>query len=464
MNYGLNLPGLSSSESAGGPERAEIVPLTRTRFSPQLAPMVITLRSKLARWLSVLVGAALFLVATAWIARAYLAGHYASKPTIQDLQLAIKLDPRDADYHLQLGRLYEYLPSGTEPQKAMEEFHRAAALAPYDPEVWINLGGAAEFAGNVSEAEKYLRMADSLAPRVPVYQWPIGNFFLLHGNTQEAFSHFRMVLLGTHEYDQIIFSTAWKASGDAEQILQQLIPRDLSAEFRYLDFLIGSKRLPESLAVWNRIVNTPGTIETNQANRYLDSLLINHMPDEAFRVWKDLLKRGVVRYSAPSTPGDLITNGSLEDDIRNVGFGWRIAPVKDIYAGLDTSTFHSPGHSLVVQFSGEQNLYYRNVLQYVKVEPGSSYRLQAFMKTEGITTDSGPRLEVRDPYDPGALDKLTDNLTGTTEGWTPLLLDFKTGPKTELIVVSITRLPSQKLDNLIAGKVWLDDVRLTPMH
>jgi hypothetical protein len=84
------------------------------------------------------------------------------------------------------------------------------------------------------------------------------------------------------------------------------------------------------------------------------------------------------------------------------------------------------------------------------------------MRTEGITTDSGPRLEVRDPYDAGALDQFTEDLVGTTSGWTPVSLDFRAGPKTELIVVGVARPPSRKLDNLIVGKVWLDDVQLTP--
>jgi hypothetical protein len=84
------------------------------------------------------------------------------------------------------------------------------------------------------------------------------------------------------------------------------------------------------------------------------------------------------------------------------------------------------------------------------------------MKTEGITTDSGPRLEVHDAYNLAALDRMTDDLTGTTDAWTTVILDFVTGPKTEMLVLRLRRLPSKKLDNLITGKVWLDDVRLTP--
>ena len=426
--------------------------------------MEIVLRSKFARWSFMLVVVALFLLAAGWIAKTYIATIYASRLTVKDLKIAIQLDPENARYHLQLGRLYEYLPTSSEPEKAMEEFRRAAQLSPYDPDVWINLGGAEEFQGNITDAEKYLRRADYLAPRIPVYQWPIGNFLLLHGNTREAFAHFKMVLLGTRQYDQAVFSTAWKASGDANQILDQLIPEDLPAEFSYLNFLISTKRLPESQGVWKRILSTPGNFQPNEASSYIDSLISSHLPAEALDVWNDLEKKGVIRYSAASSEHDLITNGDFEDDMLNMGFAWRIAPVEGVYAGPDTSTYHSPGYALLVIFPGKLNLDYRQVYQYVKVQSGTTYRLQAFMKTDGITTNSGPRLEGRDAYDSSALDKSTEDLTGSSEGWTPLLLDFKTGPKTELLVVSLTRLPSQKLDNLIAGKVWLDDVRLTPLQ
>lgn len=422
--------------------------------------MQVVLTSKLARGSLMAVEILLFLLAVGWIAKTYVASIFASRLTVKDLELAIQLDPGNAEYHLQLGRLYEYLPISAQPERAMEEFRRAAELSPYDPEIWVNMGGAAEFAGNVTEAERYLKRADYLAPRIPIYQWPIGNFFLLHGNNREAFAHFKMVLVGTRDYDQAVFSTAWKASGDADQILEELIPQDLPAEFSYLYFLAASKRIPETRAVWKRILATPGKFQPDQAAAYMDNLIGNRQPEEAFEVWQDLQKKGLVRFAATGAEQDLITNGGFEDDMLNMGFAWRISPVEGVYAGLDTSTYHSPSHALLVQFPGKENFDYRQVYQYVEARPKTSYHLQAYMKTDGITTNSGPRLEVRDAYDPGALDKFTDDLTGSTEGWTFLRLDFSTGPATELLVISLARLPSQKLDNLIAGKVWLDDVRL----
>jgi Tetratricopeptide repeat len=425
--------------------------------------MEIAVSNKLARWLLILATIVLYVLATVRVARTYLAGVYAGKMRVEDLQRAIQLDPANSAYHLELGGLYEYMPTRAEPEKAMAEFHRAAELSPDDPGVWINLGGAAEFAGNVAEAEKYLRQADYLAPRLPLFQWRIGNFYLLHGNSQEAFAHFKMVLAGTRDYDPSVFATAWKASGDAEQILNQLIPNDLPAEFSYLHYLVSEKRYPEANQVWKLILSTPGTFLPRQVYAYMDDLIWNGEPGNAFQVWQDLQKKGLLRFPAAGDEHEKITNGNFEDDLLDAGFTWRIEPVEGAYAGLDTSTFHSPSHSLLVVFTGTHNLNYRATYQYVKVRPGTNYRLQAFLKTEGITTNSGPRLEVRDFYNPTEFDKFSDDLTGTSEGWTSVLMDFKTAPQTQLLVVGLARLTSQKLDNQIAGKVWLDDVSLTPL-
>lgn len=426
-------------------------------------PVQLTLKQALGRPALIAVEVIVFLLAVGWIAKTYIAQVVARTVDIKHLQLAIRLDPQNSQYHLSLGRLYEYVPASLDATKAMHEFRTAVQLSPYDPEAWINLGAALEFDGKIEEAEACLRRTDELAPKIPVYQWPIGNFFLLHGNTTEAFQHFKVVLAGTRQYDQIIFGTAWKASENPGEILNQLVPRDLPAEFSYLSFLLDHQHFEEADPVWKRILTSPAKFAPQQAAGYIDSLIHAHKANEAYRVWSDLGDEGLIRNAGPTTRGSLITNGDFEDEMLNMGFGWRIVPVPDVYAGVDTSTYHSPNHALLVQFMGKENLDYRRVYQYVKVSPNRSYRLQVFMKTDGITTDSGPRLEVRDVYNPRDLDTFSDGLTGSTDGWTPVHLDFKTGAKTELIVVNLARLRSKKLDNLIQGKVWVDDVKLVPL-
>jgi tetratricopeptide (TPR) repeat protein len=405
----------------------------------------------------------IFLAAATWIVKTYVAYELAQTPSVNNLELAVKLDRSSAEHHLKLGRLYEYTIADIQPQKALAHFQRAAQLNPYDPEVWLAFGGALEFQGKIPEAEACLRRADYLAPNLPAYQWPLANILLLQGSIDEAFRHFRVVLAGTSQYDQIIFRTAWRTTDDPDKILAQLIPQSISTEFSYLYYLLPQQRFTEAQAVWKRIVSSPEKFNLQQSAPYIDALISNRRPQEAYQVWSDLVRKGLVRIAVQGREENLVTDGDFEDELLNMGFSWRIWSVEGVYTGLDTTTYHSANHALLVQFSGKQNLDYAQVAQYVKVAPGRSYRLQAFMRTEKITTDSGPRMEVVDPYNPAALNQMTENLTGSSESWTPVLLDFKTSPQTELVMVRLRRLPSQKLDNLIAGRVWLDDVRLTPL-
>jgi Flp pilus assembly protein TadD len=426
--------------------------------------MNVEIRSRVLGRLLLGLAVVAFLLALVWIGKAYVAQRLAEQPSVHNLQLAIKLDPGNAEYHIQLGRLYEFVPATADSVKAVEQFKRAAELSPYNPAAWLNLALASEFQGNVEQAVQYLQKTDYLAPRLPEYQWPIGNSYLLHNNTHEAFRHFKVVLAGTREYDQLIYRMAWKASGDPKVVLQDLIPDDLGAEFSYLSYLMTQHQYEETQPVWQRIINGKTVFTPQHVGGYIDGLISAHEPGRAFQVWTDLERKGIVRYASPGPNPNLVTNGDFEDQMLDLGFAWRIIGVDGAYAGLDTSNYHSPAHSMLVAFTGKQNLSYRYVFQYVKVNPSTSYRLQGFMMTDGITTDSGPRLEVRDAYDARALDQMTPDMVGTSNGWSPLLLDFKTGPKTELIILSLTRLPSQKLDNMIAGKVWLDDIRLTPLE
>lgn len=423
--------------------------------------MRITLRGNLSRLLAVVFEGILFLGFVLWAFRTYMAYSLAQTSTLPNLLRAVRLDPANADYHLRLGRLLQYNLPDLDPAQAMEHFRKATQLSPYNPQPWLDLGAALEFQGETAEAETCLRQADFMAPNLPAFQWAIGNFFLLHGNVDDAFRHFKIVLSGSSQYDQILFSTAWKASGDADKILEQLIPNQIRTEFPYLYFLVGQERFTEAQNVWKRIASSPETFSAIQASAYMEHLIRAHRLAEACQVWSDLRRKGLIPANYEATSKNLLVNGDFEEKPLPMVFDWRIITLEGVYVGIDRSAFHSPSSSLVIQFSGKQNLDYRHVFQYVKVEPEHSYRLQGFMKSEGITTDSGPRLEVREAYNPNVLERFSEDLVGTTTSWTLLTVDFTTGPKTELIVVGVSRLPSQKLDNLIVGKVWVDDLTLT---
>ena len=345
----------------------------------------------------------------------------------------------------------------------MEFLHRAAALNPRGPQAWLELSVAYGLHGDADKAQAYLRRASFLAPQLPSIQWVVGNFYLLQGNTDESFRHFKVTLNGGHRYDGILFRTAWKAAGDGEKILRELIPPRLDTEFSYLEYLLSENKLSETMAVWERIASSPQKFEPNRVKRFMDRLFTARMLGEADQVWNDLRAKRLISSVYQPTAQNLIINGNFEEDIIDVGYDWRIGRIEGVQAASDEGNFHSPGHAMRIRFAGKANLSYWHVYQYIRVEPKRKYRLQAFLKTDGITTDSGPRLRVVDVYDPEQLTKFSESLTGSTRGWNQTILDFATVPTTELIMVSLARVPSTKLDNLIAGTVWLDDVTLTPL-
>ncbi|MGO9273364.1 MAG: tetratricopeptide repeat protein [Terriglobia bacterium] len=425
--------------------------------------MEITLSNRPSRIATQLLATAAFLLATAWITKAYLATRLGGAPTLPGLRYAIRLDPTQSLYHLELGRLLQYNPAVVDPEQSVVELKQAVRLSPYDPEVWRSLAVALQFEGRTEESLACLRRADTLAPRLPALQWDVANAFLLHGQVAEAFRHFKVVLAGSDRYNVILFNTVWEASHDASQILAQVIPESVPVELSYLDYLARRAQFDDARSVWERIVASPDRFAPAQAAAYLDKLITAHRPAEAWQVWEDLRSRGAIGELEHPTDQNLMINGDFEQEALNLGFSWRIVPAPGTYAGIDSTHHHSASHSLLVQFSGKDNINYENAFQFVRVSPGSSYRLSAFLRTQGITTDSGPRLMVRDAYDPQALAKVSDDLEGSSEGWTQVILDFKTGPRTELLVVGLARLPSRKLDNQIAGRVWLDDVNLAPL-
>jgi hypothetical protein len=97
----------------------------------------------------------------------------------------------------------------------------------------------------------------------------------------------------------------------------------------------------------------------------------------------------------------------------------------------------------------------------VPVEPNRRYRFEAFLKTDSITTDNGLFFNVATIGAPReeAFSIATGNRVETI-GWVQEQLDFQTGPSTGVVVLQLRRSPSPKLNNLIQGKVWIDNLSL----
>jgi hypothetical protein len=378
-------------------------------------------------------------------------------PSLESIRWAERWDPSAPEYHVQYAEALAAASADGDVREVARELETATKLGPNRAGNWVRLGEALDRTGNGEAADLSYQRALGLFPRSPEFNWYYANFLIRANQENRALAPLRLTILGDPALRVGAFDLAWRAGLPAKQILE-MVPERQEILSAYLDYLTATNRLDAAAEAWKRLIAAPEPFNIDAAFRYFDALIRGRRTADLVPLWTDLARHDARRI--PALPGgNLILNGGFESPILNGGFDWRISPVDGAEVSLDTSIVRSGARSLAIRFDGSRNVDFSRVVEYVAVEPGASYRFTANTRTEGITTDSGPRIRIYDPFDGKALSLESGNLTGASE-WTEQRLDFRTGPETHLIVVQVARPPSRKFDSRIEGKFWMDDVSL----
>jgi len=420
-------------------------------MGPQASPASLLGRGLLALLLAVLLVQA---------AREAVASRLAARNSLDGIRRAERWDPSNPEYPARFGRALAADPVDADPQEVAHAFGTAARLGPHRAENWAGLGEALDLAGDSAGAARAYERALQLFPRSPAINWQYANFLIRAGDATQAAAPLRAAIEGDATLRMGAFDLEWRAGMPSAEILA-IVPARQEILSAYLDYLVRTERLDAAEDAWRRLVASPDAFDMDAALRYFDALLHVHRVDALEALWADLARHDPARVHA-ADGANRITNGGFEDAVLGGGFDWRIVPIDGAEAEIDTETVRGGSRSLCVRFDGKHNLAFGHVAQYAAVEPGTAYRLTAWVRTEGITTDSGPRIGVYDPFDRAALSSETGNLTGTA-AWQEQTLEFRTPPETRIVIVQVVRPPSRKLDNQIAGTLWLDDVSLSPI-
>jgi tetratricopeptide (TPR) repeat protein len=378
--------------------------------------------------------------------------------TADGIRRAAKWDLANPEYPAQLAHLVASEMVSADPREMVTDLEHATRLGPRRAIHWANLGEAYELDQRTPDAARAYERAVALFPKSPQINWQFANFLIRSGNVRDAVVPLREAILGDPGLRTGAFDIAWRAGIPPAQVLD-LVPNRQDILSAYLDYLVQTQRLDAAPDAWRRLLASPEAFDMDAAFRYFDALLLARRVDEMLAVWSDLARHDPARIPWQPRAANLVFDGGFEAPILNGGFGWRTSPIEGAAVSFDNRHAHSGTRSLVIRFDGKHNLDFANVAQYVSVNPLASYRFLAYARAEGITTDSGPRIAIYDPFDRGALSVEGENLTGTS-AWTAQDLAFHTGANTRLIVVQIVRPPSRKLDNLIAGTLRLDEFSL----
>ena len=380
-------------------------------------------------------------------------------PSKENLERGIRWDSRNPSLWARYARQWLFLPDSSESQRAADAYLRAATLNPLDFGNWNGLANAYLQMGDKKKAEAALRAELTAVPHSPDASWRLANFLLQEGRSPEAFPYLRAAATYERSFRVPVFDLVWRLLADPEVILRELVPSGVEARTDYLQFLLARRKLAEAYPVWKEIQTEKTMVVLSLGNAYAEALAAAGMGMEASRVWNELLD--ITGRTKTMPPGELLTNGDFEANLPNAGLDWHLTKGPGYKIELDEFVFQNGTRSLRVTFDGTSNPDFSGAWQAVPVEPNRDYRFQGYLKTDNITTDNGLYFGIASQ---GALPEerffhSTENRVETAV-WNREQLDFRTGPNTRVVLISLRRSQSRKLNSLIQGKAWIDNLSL----
>jgi len=371
---------------------------------------------------------------------------------IEVAQLAEQLGPADPQTHYASAVLYEksFLPDDI--ARGLDEYAQATSLSPHNYLFWLDLGNARARDGDLQGAERCLRVAAELAPNYASVQWALGNVMLRQGNSAEAFASIQKAAVADPEYAPAGANLAWQffggeigpirdAVGDSPAIVEALVP-----------LLANEKRDDEALTFWNAMPGSKNEGQLKQSGTALyDGLMARKRFRDALHVYSE------ISSDASKPEIGKITNGGFEGDIKTAGaspFEWNIADGIQPQIALTDGQKHGGGRSLLIVFNQNGTSEFRLVSQTVAVEPGKTYEIGAFYKSD-IQTSASVQWEVVDGND-GKVLASTQKMVGVSD-WAELKVSFMTPPSTDGILLRLVKNGCSSPNCPVSGKIWFDD-------
>ena len=340
--------------------------------------------------------------------------------------------------------------------EAIAEYEKAVSLSPYDYRYWMSLGTAYERAGETGKAEEALKRAVALAPSYSYPHWFLGNLLLRNARYDEAFAELRLASAADAELLPQQFNLIWAIYSDDSEALKNAVGPTSAARAEFALYLISQKQFEAGLRLWDALSNEEKKANKETAAGIITSLTKDFRFHEALKVWNDIANE---KYR---TEAGRVFDGSFEEDVEygpEIVFGWQVQDIPQMQIGIDPARSHSGARSLKLVFQARSNLEAVHVFQFVPVQPRTEYDFECYVSTDKLETGSTPQIDILDPTDNSVLVSPATAPRGTNN-WNRVSLSFKTGEKTEAVVIRIMRVSCVKEDVPVCpifGSVWYDD-------
>ncbi|MGA9885482.1 MAG: tetratricopeptide repeat protein [Candidatus Acidiferrales bacterium] len=390
----------------------------------------------------------------------WLANRWIDSGDLHLVERGAALVPSDASAWDNLGHLQQWSLSNSDLPGAIADYRRALRDDPLAAHYWMDLASAEEASGDDSGANDAFMHAQAVYPDSAEVAFYYGNFLLRQQKYSPAFAALRKAVREDPSLLPLAISRAWRATNDANEIIDQLLPARATLYVKAIDYFAAIHQCDAALVIWSRLANSKTAVPLPSAFPLVDELISENRSADARRIWLQAAS-DANRPGGYASDSSSVWNGDFAEDLAGGGLGWRWDPLPGVDLSFEAAPAQSGVRALRLDFNGGSNVDLAGPYEYVPVSSAQPYHFHALMRTDAITTESGPRFSISDPNHPNVVSVLTDNFTGTHK-WTPVDANFSTGPETAFLVIRIVRTPSLLFDNKLSGTVWVADISLVP--
>lgn len=424
--------------------------------------MIVSVTNATARLALLIVAVALAAALAYSSIRNALAFRDAGLNTRAALEQATQLERGNPLNWVLLGHYWQYNLDEPDTARAIKAYRVSLALDPRSATTWLDLATAYELQGDAGAAREAFLQAKRVYPLSAEVSWRYGNFLLRAGELPQAFAEIRHSVSVDPMRAAEAFSRCWRVDPDIQGILDNVLPPTGPVYLDAIRELIADAQISPAIAVWNRLVSIHPKLQLIDAIPLTDMLLFARRPDDARRVWMEAASlAGTPPTGDP--PDSVLWDGGFETGVTGGGFTWMFPPTPSgVQVGIDAKEKHSGERSLELGFDGKHNVDFSDVCHLAVVQPGTSYRLSAWVRTQALTSDQGirMRLEWSEGTRSAVLD--TPEFHGT-QPWTSVEQSWTAPAEVRHVRVCVARYPSDVYASRIKGAAWVDDVALLPV-
>jgi len=423
--------------------------------------MILRLSSNAQRGLLIVASFAVALILSYFSIRNALAAHYAGLETPEGYERATHLEPANPRNWYLLGRYWQYNLEDPDAARAIRSYLSALSLNPGSSDTWLDLATTYESEGNLTAARDAFLHAKKVYPLSPEVSWRYGNFLLRQRELEPAFAEMRRAVEADPGRGAEAFSRSLRVEPNIEKILDRILPPIGEV---YVDMIwdqITDGQTDIALKVWDRLVAIHPRVPLRDVFPLVGALRKSKRITDARRVWDQaVLVAGMADLQGP--PGSVLWDGGFESGVTGGGYSWLFPEgLRNVQISIDAQEKRTGNHSLRLTFDGKSIVSSTEICHYVPVQPLTSYRFSAWVKTRAVTTDQGVRFQLRSLGTEDASVAVTPDVHGS-EPWTRTELPWSSGNGVQELQICLVRLLSDQLENKIKGTTWVDDVALVP--